>query len=95
MLVATDADSDNSSSINGSTDSEDSKLQALDNPIVCRSAWIQRNTQILSTAPRLSKFEIAPLPLTKEQRRQYVRYEEDDKGNLIWVEQIGTAISFV
>jgi hypothetical protein len=43
MLVATDADLDDSSSIDGSTDSGDSKLQVLDNPTVCRSAQIQRN----------------------------------------------------
>jgi hypothetical protein len=43
MLVATNADLDNSSSIDRSTDSRDSELQALDNPMVYRSAQIQRN----------------------------------------------------
>jgi len=32
---------------------------------------------------RPRRFKIAPLSLTKEQRREYVRYEEDDEGNLI------------
>jgi len=38
---------------------------------------------VLSSAPRPGRFEIVPLSLTEEQRREYVRYEEDDKGNLI------------
>jgi hypothetical protein len=38
---------------------------------------------MLLKAPRLSRFKIVPPPLTKEQRRQYVRYKEDDEGNLI------------
>jgi hypothetical protein len=38
---------------------------------------------VLLSAPRLGRFEIVPLLLTKEQRREYVRYKEDDKGNLI------------
>jgi hypothetical protein len=38
MLVATDVDLDNSSSIDGSTDSRDNELLVLDNPIVYRSA---------------------------------------------------------
>ena len=38
---------------------------------------------MLQDAPRLRRFEIVPPSLTKEQRREYVRYQEDDKGNLI------------
>jgi hypothetical protein len=34
-------------------------------------------------APRPGRFEIVPPSLTDEQRREYVRYEEDDEGNLI------------
>jgi hypothetical protein len=43
MLVATDADLDNSGSINGSTDGRDNELLVLDNPMVRRSAQIQEN----------------------------------------------------
>ena len=38
MLVATDADQDDSSSTDGFTDSKDNKLLVLDNPTVHRSA---------------------------------------------------------
>jgi hypothetical protein len=38
---------------------------------------------VLSDIPRLGRFEIVPLSLTEEQRREYVRYKEDDEGNLI------------
>ena len=38
MLVATDANLDNSSSTDKSTDSRDNELLVLDNPTVCRSA---------------------------------------------------------
>ena len=37
----------------------------------------------MSNTPRLGRFEIVPLLLTKEQKREYVRYEEDDESNLI------------
>jgi hypothetical protein len=37
----------------------------------------------LSDTPKPGRFEIVPLLLTKEQRREYVRYKEDNKGNLI------------
>jgi hypothetical protein len=88
MLVATDADLDDSSSTNGSTDGRDNELPVLDNPMVCRSARIQENAQmqegiVLSSVPRPGRFEIVPLSLTDEQRREYVRYKEDDEGNLI------------
>ena len=32
---------------------------------------------------KLRKFEIVPLLLTKEQRKEYVKYKKDNKGNLI------------
>ena len=38
MLVAIDADQDDSSSTNKSTDSKDNELLVLDNPTVCKSA---------------------------------------------------------
>jgi len=38
---------------------------------------------VLLSAPRLGRFKIVPLSLTDEQRREYVRYEEDDEGNLV------------
>jgi len=34
-------------------------------------------------APRPGRLVIVPLILTKEQRREYVRFEEDDDGNLL------------
>jgi hypothetical protein len=37
----------------------------------------------MPNAPRLGRLEIVPLLLTNEQRREYVRYKEDDEGNLI------------
>jgi hypothetical protein len=77
MPVATDANLDNSSSTDSSTDNRDPELTVLGNPTVRRSAQIQRN------APRPGQFEIVPLSLTDEQRREYVRYEEDNEGNLI------------
>ena len=40
MLVATDADQDNSSSTDRSTDSRDDELLVLDNPTVRRSAQL-------------------------------------------------------
>jgi hypothetical protein len=92
MLVATNTGLDNNSSTdsstNGFTDNRDPELPVLDNPTVRRSARIQRNAQMqegtaLSDAPRPGRFEIVPLSLTEEQRREYVRYKEDDKGNLI------------
>jgi hypothetical protein len=88
MLVATDAGTDNNSSLDSSTDNRDTKLQVLDNLTVCKSARIQRNAQmqkgtVLLNTPRLGRFEIVPLSLTKGQRREYVRYKEDNKGNLI------------
>ena len=77
MPVATDADQDDSSSTDGSTDSRDDELPVLDNPTVRRSARLQRNV------PKPRRFEIVPPSLTEEQRREYVRYEEDDEGNLM------------
>jgi len=43
---------------------------------------MQKSTVLLS-APRLRRFEIVPLLLTNKQRREYVRYKENDKGNLV------------
>ena len=88
MLVATDADQDDSSSTDGSTDGRDNELLVLDNPTVRRSVRIQENAQmqegiVLSSAPKPGRFEIVPPSLTNEQRREYVRYKEDDKGNLV------------
>jgi len=34
-------------------------------------------------APRPGRLVIVPLILTKEQRREYVRFEENDEGNLL------------
>ena len=77
MPVATDADQDDSSFTNRSTDGKDDELPVLDNPTVRRSAQLQRNV------PKPRRFKIVPPSLTKEQRREYVKYKEDNKGNLI------------
>jgi hypothetical protein len=87
MPVATGTDLDNDSSTDSSTDGftddRDPELSILDNPTVCRSARTQRNPQMQQDAPRPGRFEIVPPLLTDKQRREYVRYEEDDEGNLI------------
>jgi hypothetical protein len=82
MPVATGTDLDDDSVTDSFTD-RDPELSVLDNPTVRRSARIQRNAQMQQDAPRPARFEIVPSLLTKEQRREYVRYEEDDEGNLI------------
>jgi hypothetical protein len=80
--VATGLDEgSDSSSVGNSTDDEDDDQQALDEVTVRRSARIQENAQRQVTRP--GRFEIVPPQLTEEQRRQYVRYEEDKEGNLI------------
>jgi hypothetical protein len=38
---------------------------------------------VLLSVTRPGSFEIVPPSLTDEQRREYVRYKEDDEGNLI------------
>jgi hypothetical protein len=37
----------------------------------------------LSDTLRPGRFKIVPLLLTKKQRKEYVKYKEDNKGNLI------------
>ena len=88
MLIATDTDIDNSSSTDSSADGIDNEPPIPDNPTVRRSVRIQENAQmqegiVLSSVPRPGRFEIVPLLLTNKQRREYVRYEEDNKGNII------------
>jgi hypothetical protein len=43
---------------------------------------MQEGTVLLNIL-KLGRFEIVLLLLTKKQRREYVRYMENDKGNLI------------
>jgi len=38
---------------------------------------------LMQDAPRLGRLVIVPLMLIEEQRREYVRFEEDDEGNLL------------
>ena len=88
MPIATDADMDDSSSTDGSADGIDNEPPIPDNPTVRRSVRIQENAQmqegiVLSSVPRPGRFEIVPPSLTDKQRREYVRYEEDDEGNII------------
>lgn len=82
MPVATDTEPDDSSS---SSDSEGSLEELEMETTVRRSARIQENARIRqqADAPRPGRFVIVPPTLTDEQRREYVRYEEDDEGNLI------------
>ena len=83
MPVVTDTGLDYDSSTDGSTDDRDPELPVQDNPTVRKSAQIQRNVQVLQDAPRTRRFEIVPPSLTKEQRREYVRYKEEEEGNLV------------
>ena len=95
MPVATDAGPDDSSSTDGladpndessdSSESEDGLAEPEMEATVRRSARIQENARIQqqADAPRPGRFVIVPPTLTDEQRREYVRYEEDDEGNLI------------
>jgi hypothetical protein len=88
MLIATDTDMDDSSSTDGFANSIDNEPPILDNPTVRRSVRIQENAQmqeniVLSSVPRPGRFKIVPPLLTNKQRREYVRYEEDNKGNII------------
>ena len=83
MPEAMDVDIDNSSSTDGSIDSINNRLLALYSSMVRRSAWIQENAQMQQDVPRPERFEIVPPLLTNKQRREYVRYKEDNKGNLI------------
>jgi len=80
MPVATDAEPNYSSS-----ESEDGLEELEIEATVRRSARIQENAHIRQQAdpPRTGRFVIVPPTLTDEQRREYVRYEEDDEGNLI------------
>lgn len=45
-----------------------------------QNAWLQ---QVDTDAPGAGRFVIVPPTLAEEQRREYVRYEEDDEGNLL------------
>jgi hypothetical protein len=38
---------------------------------------------VLLSVPRPGRFEIVLLSLTNKQRREYVKYKEDNEGNLI------------
>jgi hypothetical protein len=61
--------------------SKDDNLPSTEVP-VRRSARIQQAAQQPKT-PMPGRFVIVPPALTDEQRREYVRYEEDDEGNLL------------
>jgi hypothetical protein len=43
---------------------------------------MQEGIVLLNTL-RLGRFKIVPLLLTKKQRKEYIKYKEDNKGNLI------------
>ena len=77
MLVAANAEPDDSSNSSGSEDGmEEPEMETT----VCRSARLQQQQ---ADVPRPGRFVIVPPTLTDEQRREYVRYEEDDEGNLV------------
>jgi hypothetical protein len=83
--VTIDSKDDSSESSDSSSD-EGGELLSYRAPIR-RSARIQQqlDTPILEapTHPKLGRFATVPPTLTVEQRREYVRYEEDDEGNLL------------
>ena len=81
MPVATNAEPNDSSSSESEDGLEEPEIEAT----VRRSARIQENVRIQqqADAPRAGRFVIVPPTLTDEQRWEYVRYEEDDEGNLI------------
>src|SRR6202011_5709172 len=70
--VTTEFDQDN--------ESAEENLALAENP-VRRSVRIQQAVQQTDTP--MGRFVIVPLTLTEEQRREYVRYEEDEEGNLL------------
>ena len=69
----------------GSSDDEEG-LPSIEVPVQ-RSSRIQQQRPIIDTpmldAPQTGRFVIVPPTLTAEQRREYLRYEEDDEGNLL------------
>ena len=70
----------------GSSDDEEEGLPSIEVP-VRRSSRIQQQQPIVDApmpdVPQTGRFVIVPPTLTAEQRREYVRYEEDDEGNLL------------
>jgi hypothetical protein len=80
--VTTDSKNDSSES----SDEEEEGLPSIEVP-VRRSSRIQQQQPIVDApmpdAPQTGRFIIVPPMLTVEQRREYVRYEEDDEGNLL------------
>jgi hypothetical protein len=85
--ATTDPDESSESGSEGSEGSEssDSLAEPESEVPARRSARIQENAQIRQRAdpPRPGRFVIVPPTLTADQRREYVRYKEDDEGNLL------------
>jgi hypothetical protein len=69
-----------------SSDDGEESLPSIEVP-VRRSSRIQQQQPIVDApmldTPQAGRFVIVPPALTAEQRREYVRYEEDEEGNLL------------
>jgi hypothetical protein len=83
--VTTDPDESSESESSEGSESSGSLAEPESEVPARRSARIQENAQVRQRAdpPRPGRFVIVPPTLTAEQRREYVRYEEDDEGNLL------------
>ena len=87
-----EVESENSDDPEESESSENEELLLQTEAPIRRSARIQQNAQRqqqvevdtpMPDAPRPGRLVIVPPMLTEEQRREYVRFEEDDEGNLL------------
>jgi len=85
-----EVENEDSDSPEESESSENEELLLQTGAPIRRSARIQQNAQRqvevdtpMPDAPRPGRLVIVPPMLTEEQRREYVRFEEDDDGNLL------------
>ena len=88
LVTDKEVESENSNDLEESESSKNEEL--LTEALIRRSACIQQNAQqqievdtLMQDAPRPGRLVIVPLMLIKEQRREYVRFKEDDDGNLL------------
>ena len=85
-------ESEDGDGLEESKSGKDEELLLQTGAPIRRSARIQQNAQrqqqvevdtSMQDAPRPGRLVIVPPMLTEEQRREYVRFEEDDEGNLL------------
>ena len=88
LVTNKEVESKNSNNLEEFKSSKNKEL--LIEALICRSACIQQNAQqqievdtLMLNAPRPRRLVIVPLILTEEQRREYVRFKEDDDSNLL------------